>query len=62
MRITIGLKSSKVDLKGVNNSITGSLQCLMQRVKVLIASEAALTVNEEDLTADEADLTLIVIK
>ena len=55
MRITIGLKISKVDLKGVNNSITGSLQCLMQRVKVLIASEAALTVNE-------ADLTRIVIK
>ena len=55
MRITIGLKISKVDVKRVNYSVTGSLQCLMQRVKVLIASEAALTVNE-------ADLTRIVIK
>ncbi len=62
MRITIGLKTSKVDVKGVNNSVTGSLQCLMQRVKLLIASEVALTVNEEDLTANEADLTRIVIK
>jgi len=55
MRITIGLKISKVDLKGVNNTINTLTRCLMQRVKVLIASEAALTVNE-------ADLTRIVIK